>query len=88
MPTERFEYLALTDNPFSAFDLVNFVKSLQNYEPLEELHVDVKHQLKFCQDVVTENISYNVISRSVVKGSSRVVTGFGKLIVVWLYVST
>ena len=86
----KIQYLALTDNPFSAFDLINFVKSLQNYEPLEELHVDVEHQLKFCQEVVTEKISYNVISRgvTVVKGSSRVVIGFGKLIVVWLYVST
>ena len=79
--SKKIQYLALNDNPFSTLDLITFVKSLQNNEILEELRVDIKHQYKFCRDVVTEQIFYEVSSSRVVRGSRL---SFCKLVIIWL----
>ena len=73
----KLQYLAITDNHFSALDLVDFVKSLQNNNRLRELRVDAKHHHIFCQQIATKEYLVNNISTSKVYVTLE-------LLIVWL----
>ena len=81
--SKKIQYLALSGNPFSSLDLINFVTSLWYHETLEELCVDARHQDKFCQEIVTENLLLNVLPSREVRNASTVL-GFSRLFIVWL----